>query len=492
MADNLGTKTTSAFGWALGGQLSNQGFSFVISLILARLLTPEEFGLASLVLVVNLIGQIFIDAGISSGLVRKKTVNQKELSSFFYLNIIIGVFIMLLVLLTSTYIARLFESENLVPLLQLSSLQFFISSMGLMPMVFRKRDIDFKFLSQLEVGINAFSGIITIILAFMGFGVYSLIFRSIIGAVLNVGLLWRKTAWRPSWIFSYESIKPTLNYSTGLLGLNIVNTVSGNFSTILIGKFFSIATIGIYNRAANTRTLILKNFGPLFNKVFFPVLSKIQDDEVRLQSYYLKAIQMVSLLTVFFMAILFLFSDTLIYYLYGQQWMASAPILKILCVAGLVLPISTINLNLFMVKGKSRFLMSYELGKHIFAAIVMYVSISFGMDYFLYSLVGIGYLYFILNIILTYVKFDFSIKNQLKAFLSKLLPALVLVPIIELFILPKEVSLIYTLIVAPIFSILYFVVAFLMDRELYSMIKNVLKPKLKQLSNKLLSFFNIL
>lgn len=148
MADNLKTKTTSAFGWAIGGQLSNQVIGFIITLVLARLLTPEEFGLASLVMVVNLIGQIFIGADISSGLIRKKKLNNTEISSFFYLNIIIGIFLMFWVFLTSSFIARLFESENLAPLLQLSSLQFFISSLGLMPMVFLKRDIDFRFLSQ--------------------------------------------------------------------------------------------------------------------------------------------------------------------------------------------------------------------------------------------------------------------------------------------------------------------------------------------------------
>lgn len=489
MADNLGSKTTSAFGWALGGQFSNQGISFIISLVLARLLTPDEFGLASLVLVVNLIGQTFIDAGISSGLIRKKTVNDTELSSFFYLNIIIGVFLMLLVFLTSTYIAQLFESENLVPLLQLSSLQFFISSLGLMPMVFLKRDIDFRYLSQLDVGINLSGGVITIILALLGFGVYSLIFRSIIAGVLNVGFLWRKTAWRPSWVFSFSSMKPTLTYSTGLLGLNIINTVSGNFSTILIGKFFSVATIGIYNRAANTRGLILKNFAPLFNKVFFPVLSKIQDDEKRLQSYYLKAIQMVSLLTVFCMAMLYLFSDTLIYYLYGKQWMESAPMLRILSLAGLVLPISSINLNLFMVKGKSKFLMSYELGKHILAAIIMFISINYGMFFFLYSLVGIAYLFFFMNIVITYKKLNFPIKPQLLAFTSKLIPALLLVPIIDILILPSEVSLKYTLIIAPLFTIIYFGTVFLMDKELYFLIKNIIAPKFTQLTKKLSDYF---
>lgn len=484
MADDLRAKTTSGFGWALGGQFSNQIIGFIITLVLARLLTPNEFGLASLVMVVNLIGQIFIDAGISSGLIRKKDLNDTELSSFFFLNIIVGLFLMLLVFITSSYIAGLFESENLAPLLQLSSLQFFISSLGLMPIVFLKRDINFRFLSQLDVGVNVSSGIITIILAFLGFGVYSLIFRSIVSGIANVFFLWRKTSWRPNWVFSYESIKPTLNYSTGILGLEIVNTVSSNFSTILIGKVFSISTIGIYNRAANTRGLILKNFGPLFNRVFFPVLSKIQDDEVRLQSYYLKAIQMVSLLTVFCMAILFIFSDTLIYYLYGKQWMESAPMLKILCLAGLVLPISNINLNLFMVKGKSRFLMTYELGKHVLSAIIMLISINFGMVVFLYSLVGIAYLFFFMNITLTYKKFNFSIKAQLLAFGSKLLPALVLVPIIDFIILPSEVSLLYTLIAAPIFTVIYFVTVFLMDKDLYFMIRNMIGPKFRQLTNK--------
>ena len=489
MSDELRTKTTTAFGWAVGGQLSNQIIGFVITLVLARLLTPKEFGLASLVMVVNLIGQVFIDAGISSGLIRKKTVNDTELSSFFYLNVIIGVFLMLLVFLTSSIIAGIFESENLAPLLQLSSVQFFISSLGLMPMVFLKRDIDFRFLSQLDVGINVTSGIITIILALLGFGVYSLIFRSIISGLINVGFLWKKTSWRPGWVFSYSSIKPTLNYSTGILGIGILNTVSGKFSTILIGKFFSVATIGIFERAANTRGLILKNFGPLFNKVFFPVLSKIQDDEVRLRSYYLKAIQMVSLLTVFFMSILFLFSDTLIYYLYGKQWMEAAPMLKILCLAGLVLPISNINLNLFMVKGKSRFLMSYEFGKHIISAIIMLIAISFGMKSFLYSLVGIAYLFFFMNITLTFIKFNFSIQDQLLAFASKLAPALILVLIIEYVILPNTASLKYALIVAPLFAIAYFTAAFLMDKELFFLIKNMVEPKFRQITKRIAYYF---
>ena len=488
MADDLAAKSTSAFGWALGGQFSNQIIGFIITIVLARLLTPEEFGLASLVMVVNLFGQIFIDAGISSGLIRKKELNDTELSSFFYLNIGVGLILMFLVFLTSSFIAGLFESKNLAPLLQLSSLQFFISSLGLMPMIFLKRDINFRYLSQLDVGVNIASGIITVILAFIGFGVYSLIFRSIISGVTNVFFLWQKTTWRPTWTFSYKSIKPTLKYSTGILGLEIVGTTFDNFSTILIGKVFSVATIGIYNRAANTRGLILKNFGPLFNRVYFPVLSKIQDDDVRLQSYYLKAIQMVSLLVVFTMSLLYMFSDTIIYYLYGNQWMDSAPMLKILAVAGLVLPINNINLNLFMVKGDSRFLMIFTLCKHLVAAIIMLIAIQFGMYYFLYSLVIIAYLYFFINIGAIYKKLNYPIRPQLMAFISKLMPALILVPIIDFVILPRVVSLKYMLIVAPIFTVIYFITVFLMDKDLYFLIKNIVGPRLKQLSKKIFNY----
>ncbi|HNQ27429.1 MAG TPA: lipopolysaccharide biosynthesis protein [Aquaticitalea sp.] len=477
MSDNLKAKSVSAFGWALGGQLSNQVLTFVITLVLARLLTPEEFGLAGLVMVVNLIGQIFIDAGLSSGLIRKKEVNQVELSSFFYLNLAIGVLIMLLVFFLSAYIAGLFESKALAPLLQLSSLQFFLSSLGLIPMVLLKREINFRFLSQLDVGINISSGLITILLAILGFGVYSLIFRSIVSGVFSASLLWRKVSWRPSLAFSYASMKPTLAYSTGILGLSIVNTVSGNFSTVLIGKFFSIETIGLYNRAANTRKLVLQNFGPLFNRVFFPILSKIQDDDARLKAYYLKAIQMVSLFVVFLMALFFMFSDTLIYYLYGKQWVASAPILKILCLAGLVLPISAINLNLFMVKGKSKFLMGYELIKNVFSLLVMFVSIHYGMDVFLYSLVGVAYLFFVMNIVLTYQKFGFSMKDQLTVFTSKLIPAFLLVLPIELFVVKDVVSLKMVLLVAPIFTLIYFGTVFMFDKDLYRSIKNLFEGK---------------
>jgi len=252
-----------------------------------------------------------------------------------------------------------------------------------------------------------------------------------------------------------------------------------------------MSTIGLYNRAANTRKLILQNFGPLFNKVFFPVLSKIQDDEARLQSYYLKAIQMVSLLTVFCMSILFLFSETLMYYLYGKQWLASAPILKILCLAGLVLPISMINLNLFMVKGRSRFLMQYELIKHVVSALVMFVSIQYGMDVFLYSLVIVAYLIFLSNIVLTYKKFDFPMKSQLTAFTSKLLPAILLVLPLEMFVVKDVISLKMMLIVAPIFTLLYFTIAFKFDEELYMMSRKMLEGKFQSIGGKIKSLINL-
>ena len=478
MEDNLKAKTTAAFGWAVGGQFSNQGIGFVISIVLARILTPEDFGLASLVLVVNLVGQVFLDAGLTAGLIRQKRITETELSTFFYLNIILGILIMLIIIVSSNLISSLFKNGDLSGLLKLSSIQFFISSFGLMPSVLMKRELNFRFLSQLDVVVNVISGIVTIILAFIGFGVYSLIFRSIVSGFINVGLLWYKTTWRPSFVFSFASIKTTFNYSSGILGLGIINTVSNNFSTILIGKFLSVSTIGIYNRADSTRGLVLKSFGPLFNKVFFPVLSKIQDDEKRLQSYYLKAIQVVSLLTVFFMAFMFLFSDTLIYYLYGKQWMTAAPILKTLCIAGFVMPISNINLNLFMVKGKSRFLMIYELFKHILAAIIMTVCIAFGMQFFLYSLVGLAYLFFIMNIYLTYKKFNFSMKAQLLAFASKFIPGIILVIILDVFFVPAQVSVKSLLIVAPIFTILYFLSSFLIDKELYNVIKSIALPKI--------------
>jgi O-antigen/teichoic acid export membrane protein len=480
MPDNLRSKTTTAFGWALGGQLSNQLVSFLISLVLARLLTPEEFGLASLVLVVNLIGQVFLNAGISSGLVRKKEVSRIELSSFFFLNILLGFAIMLSVYFASSLIADLFENADMVILLRLSSLQFFISSFGLMPAVLLKRDINFKFLSQLDIGINIGSGVITIFLAFMGFGVLSLILRSIISSFINVFFLWRKTTWRPSIVFSVNSIKDTLGFSLGVFGLGIVNTVSNNFSTILIGKFFSVSTIGIYNRATSTRGLILKNFGPLFNKVLFPVLSKIQNDEERLKSYYLKAIQMVSLLAVYFMGVLFLFASPLIYYLFGPDWIESAPILRILSIAGLVLPISNINLNLFMVKGHSRFLMSYETIKHIITALVMLICIRYGMNVFLYGLVGTAYLFFITNIILTHRIFKFSLNDQLLAFLNKLFPGILLVIAMYFFLLPSRMDLVDLLFYGSVFSLAYFGFSYLLDQQLFMLIREMLVKQLKR------------
>lgn len=484
MSDNLKAKTTSAFGWVLGGQLSGQVVGFVISLVLARLLTPEEFGLASLVLVVNLIGQVFIDAGISTGLVRKAKISNKELSSFFYLNIAMGFTMMMVVLFSSTYISAIFENSELEVLINLSSIQFFISSFGLMPSVLMKRDINFKFLSKMEFGINLGSGVITVILALLGFGVYSLILRSIISGLLSVSLLWKNTKWRPSLVFSFDSIKSTLSYSAGILGLGIINRVSSNFSSFLISKYFSMAALGIYNRAEGTRGLVLKNLGPVIDKVFFPVLSKIQDDDVRLQSYFLKAMQFVSLITVFFMAILYMFAQPLILYFYGEQWVTAAPILQLLSIAGLVLPASNLSLNLFMIKGNSKFLMTYELIKNVLAAIVMYFAIAYSMNYFLYSLIGVAYLFFFTNAILTYKIYSLSLKAQLLSFGSKLIPGLILVSICELFVFPDNVSLIYVVTIGPLFSILYFGSSFLIDQELYFLLLNYLKPKYLKVKKK--------
>ena len=480
MTDNLRSKTTNAFGWALGGQLSNQLISFIISLILARLLTPEEFGLASLVLVANLIGQVFLDAGISAGLIRKLEVSGTELSSFFYLNVILGVCIMSIVFFGSRFIAGIFENPHMDNLIRLSSLQFFISSFGLMPSVLLRRNLDFKYLSKLSIWVNLISGLVCIVLAIIGLGVYSLILRSILSGLLTVVFSWRKTRWLPLLTFSIESLRDTFKYSLGIFGLNLINSISNNFSTVLIGKYFSVSVLGYYNRANNTRGLILKNFGPLFNKVLFPVLSKIQDEEERLKSYYIMAIQMVSLLAVYFMGILYLFAEPLIFYLFGPEWIESAPILKILSLAGVILPISNINLNLFMVKGRSRFLMRYETIKHILTALVMYISIQGGMTIFLYSLVGIAYLFFLSKIVLTYWIFGFSLKAQLLAVFTKLLPGIILVLVLSSCLLPNQIDILDLIGYGVIFSLSYFSLAYLLDQKLFLTIKDLLSSQLNR------------
>ena len=316
--------------WNFPNIIVNQARNFIVSLVLARLLTPSEFGLISMALVLNSILEIVIEFGLSSALIREPKVTSQQISTVFYLNIGLGFLCSLLVCSVAPLFGRFFEMSQLSDIVRITSWSFFIASFGTLQIALFQRDLNFKapFIAKVISGTS--SGIVGLVLAFIGFGVWALVWMQLTGWLLNSISIWLLSKWRPTKEFNIQSISKFLTFGWKFTLSTILSRAFTQIDQIIIGKLYSAATLGLFNRAKSLNYLVLEcSFNPI-RSVMLPTLSKLQDDKKAFQYSLIKLLNIVSFLSFLFSGLMYVCSDSLIYLLYGEKWMGTVPIFKIL------------------------------------------------------------------------------------------------------------------------------------------------------------------
>ncbi len=383
---SLKKKTIHGLGWAFLSQGGKQGINFIITAILARLLTPNDFGLLGMVTVFTNLALIFNELGVSSALIQKQDVDDRHLSSAFWLNIIAGLFLALIFIAISPLIALFYKRPELKPILMVMSFNFILASFTIIQQAILTKDMDFRSLMIRDIIAVIIGGAVGIYLAYKGFGVWSLVYQLLTFTLANSILLWILSKWRPRFIFSPAAIKDIFHFSANVVGFNILNYFARNVDYLLIGRFLGAQSLGYYTLAYKLMMVPLQSITYLVSKVMFPAFSKIQHDLPKVQEVYMKMVKAISLITFPLVFCFFAIAPEFVLNIYGSKWEPATVILQILCVCGLLQSVSSTDGNILLSQGKANIQFRMQLS----SAIIVFIAVAIGLKW---GIIGVALMY---------------------------------------------------------------------------------------------------
>ncbi|NLL27636.1 MAG: lipopolysaccharide biosynthesis protein [Bacteroidales bacterium] len=406
--------------WNATGKISHQGISFVVSIILSRILVPAEFGMIAMLTIFTEIAKCFIDSGLGAALIQKKDCTSKDFSTVFYFNITVSFIFYLILFFTAPFIAKFYELPELTNITRLIALVFLINSFGTIQSTILSKSLNFKSLNIVAVIAVTVSAIVAIIMSLNGFGVYSIVGQHISYALVSNLLYWILSDWRPSFVFSKKSFRELFGFGYKLLFSAILNQIFTHLDSLLIGKIFSAKSLGLYTRAKTTKDLPINSTTGIVQSILLPIFSKINNDE-QLAAVGLKIYRMFFYIISPLMVGLIITAEPFIITLFSDKWLPSAPWMQIICISGITYPLSVTLCHLILAKGKSGTFLKLEIIKKTLTLLAMIIGLYFGINEFLWCTVIASYIGLYLNLIYA--------ANALKTikktkFITALLPAL--------------------------------------------------------------------
>lgn len=379
MSDSLRSKTIKGVAWSLLERFAVQGTQFVVMIIMARLLTPHDYGLVGLLVVFIAVSQSLVDSGFSQALIRKQDRKAVDNATVFYFNIVVGVVLYLLLFFSAPAIARFYEEPQLIQITRLLGLSVVINSLVVVQRALLMSNINFRVITIAAFVAALLSGIVGIWMAYKGYGVRSIVAQQLLNLGINAVLLWIMSKWRPVWAYSWKSFREMFGFGSKLLASGLIATIYNNLYLIIIGKVFSATDLGYYTRAHQFSDFPSANMTSVLQRVTYPVLCQMQDDDVRLESSYRRLLRTSGFLIFPLLTGLGAVSVPLVLLLLKEQWLFVATLLPILCLNMMWYPIHAINLNLLQVKGRSDLYLRLEIIKKIIGVGVIVVTIPFGV-----------------------------------------------------------------------------------------------------------------
>ena len=379
VTESLKQKTTNGLFWSSVERFSNQGVSFVFSIILARILAPRDFGIVAMIGIFFAVAQSFVDSGISNALVRKTDRREEDLSTCFYFNIGVGIVAYIVLFLIAPFIADFYNQPILSPIIRITGLGVVLNSLCVVQQALFTIRIDFKSQAKVTLSATIISGIVGVVLAYLGYGVWALVWQGVVMSLVRMGLLWLMSKWRPKTGFSKDSFHYLFGYGSKLLASGLLDTIYNNIYPIVIGKFYSPAQLGNYSRALTFAQLPSSNITSILQRVTFPVLSTIQDDMPRLQTDYRRLLKLSAFIVFPLMMGLAAVAFPVIRIILTPKWEGCSLYLQIICFALMLYPIHAINLNLLQVKGRSDLFLRLEVIKKIVGVCIMCITIPLGI-----------------------------------------------------------------------------------------------------------------
>ncbi|MBN1805928.1 MAG: lipopolysaccharide biosynthesis protein [Sedimentisphaerales bacterium] len=482
MSDGLKSKTLHGFFWSFCERFGEQCICFVISIILARLLLPEQFGLIGMLVIFMALAEAFLNSGFRQALIQKKNATYTDECSIFYFNILVGTVCAGLLWLAAPWIALFYKTPILVPLTRVLSLNLVFNAFGIIHLASLTRRVDFK--TQMKVTLIAtfLSGIIGITMAYRGFGVWSLVAQSLSINLFRTIFLWIFHRWRPALRFSLTSLKTMFAFGSKLLLAGLLDRFFKNIYLLVIGKLFTPAALGFYWRAKKFQELPIDNLHGSISRVTFPVFSSIQEDKIRLKQGVRKSLMALATTTFPMMIGLAVISKPLVLVLLTDKWLPCVPYLQLFCAVGILYPLHAINLNVLTAQGRSDLFLKLEIFKKILIIAAISVTYRWGITYLIIGQIITSVISYFLNTHYTGKLLQYPIIQQIKDIMPSLVLAAIMGGVISIFhYIPISSDILLLLIQVITGIVLYISLGYICRLSSFREIIDIVKPKLSSL-----------
>lgn len=412
MAESLKKKTVRGTFWSAVDSISSQGVTFLVGLVLARLLTPHEYGLIGYIMILVAVFNSIVDSGFSNALIRKKDAGQTDYSTAFFFNLAVSVVLMAAMYLLAVPFSRFFREPQLVPLVRVMSVIIIINALALVQRTRLVKNVDFKTQTKASLISSLTSAAVGLGMAFGGLGVWSLAGQQISRQLVNTVCLWILNRWKPSGEFSRSSFREMFGYGWKLLVSGLIDTVWKEIYQLVIGKCYSTSTLGQYTRGKQFSDIFSSNMTSIVQRVSYPVLSSVQDEKERMCGGYRRIIRITMLASFVLLFGLAAVAESLVVVLIGPQWLEAAHYMQILCFAACLYPLHAINLNMLQVQGRSDLFLKLEIVKKIIAVGPLLLGIFIDIDWMLWGSLVTSIIAYFLNARYSGALIGYSIKAQ--------------------------------------------------------------------------------
>lgn len=464
------------FIWRFAERCGAHLVTFVVSIVLARLLDPTVYGTVALVTVFTTILQVFVDSGLGTALIQKKDADDLDFSSVFFFNFVICIMLYMGMFIAAPYIAHFYNNSSLTPIVRVISLTIVISGVKGIQQAYVSRNMLFKRFFFSTIGGTIASAFVGIALAYKGFGVWALVAQQLLNTATDTLILWLTVKWRPRLMFSWKRLKKLLSFGWKILCSSLIDTVYNNVRSLIIGKMYSSADLAYYNQGDKFPKLIVTNINTSIDSVLLPAMSSVQDSKDRVKNMTRRAIKTSTYIMAPLMMGLAFCAEPIVTLILTEKWLPCVPFLRIFCVTCMFYPIHTANLNAINAMGRSDLFLKLEIIKKAIGMTLLFSTMWFGVMAMAYSLLLNSVLSQIINSWPNRKLLNYRYLEQLKDILPGIILAVmmgIVVYIIGFIPMPTIVLLMIQIVVG---AIIYISLSYIFHLESFEYLIDMIRP----------------
>lgn len=466
--------------WRFAERCGAQLVTFIVSIVLARILAPEDYGQIALITVFTTIMQVFVDSGLGTALIQKKDADDLDFSSVFYFNFAVCLILYAVMFVVAPFIAEFYNNSSLTPIIRVISLTIIISGVKGIQQSYVSRNMLFKRFFYATLGGTIFSAFFGIGLAYAGFGVWAIVAQQLSNTTIDTLILWLTVKWRPKKMFSWERLKGLLSFGWKMLASALLDTIYTNIRSLIIGKMYSSADLAYYNQGDKFPSVIAGNINTSIDSVLLPTMASAQDESERVKSMTRRAIKTSTYIMAPLMMGLAFCAEPIVRLVLTDKWLPCVPFLRIFCITYMFYPIHTANLNAIKAMGRSDLFLKLEIAKKIVGMLLLLTTMWFGVMAMAYSLLVSSVSSQIINSWPNRKLLNYGYLEQLKDILPGIALAVFMgccVNLVSLFHLPNLATL---LIQIPLGAVIYIAASALLHLESFEYLVDMIRPMVRK------------